>query len=122
MKIKNFKSGNTLPGKGVYLLQVSQIPELSPFIEDIDYRVDIKEAKTREELLALFAHGWNFPPHFENNWDAFEEVVHELPGERIYVIDGEETFRKRILVESELLRSVVREALSKRALVFLIQR
>jgi|LakMenEpi03Aug12_release.lakeMendotaPanAssembly.Ray.scaffolds.fasta_scaffold215154_2 hypothetical protein len=122
MKIKNIKSGSALPSKGVYLLPASQISEILSSLKDDHYRVDIKGARTREELLASFAQNWNFPPYFGNNWDAFEEVLRELPPEKVYVIDGEESFRKRILVESELLRSVVREVLSKRALVLLVQR
>lgn len=121
MKIKNLRSGSALPTKGLYFLPVSQLSEIFPLLKDNDLRVDIKDARTREELLALIALNWDFPPNFEESWDAFEKVVRELQSQKIYVIDGEESFRKRILIESELLRSVLRESLSKRALVLLVQ-
>ena len=122
MKIKNLKLGNALPSKGIYLLPPSQFSDAVPSILNNHLIVDIKNARTREELLGLFAKSWNFPSYFGNNWDAFEEVVRDLPLDTIYVIDGEESFRKRMLVESELLRSIVKETLSKRSLVLLIQR
>lgn len=51
---------------------------------DIDFNIaefvsiDCKLCETKEKLFDVFKHKLNFPNYFGNNWDAFDECIHDL--------------------------------------------
>jgi hypothetical protein len=66
--------------------------------------------RTKQGLMDEWAAAAQFPPHFGGTWDAFRDVLSDLPGGGIFLLlEADQLFQEARPAEAETLFAVLRE-------------
>jgi RNAse (barnase) inhibitor barstar len=69
------------------------------------------KCKTKEDLFAEFSKKLSFPYFFSNNWDSFEEIIHDLDSNcSTVIIYNSESFLKSQPEERVVLLEILESA------------
>ena len=120
MKIDRLRLGSSLPLRGMYRLGSLEPASIAPLLGARDLvRIELLDARNKLEIIQRVKSQLPLPDYCGENWDALEECLYEVGGEKVFVYTGLETAREITVFDYRVFLEIIFRTLAVNNLVLI---